>query len=80
MVKSAGLEFSVLLFSIASIFAALLLILRRKLSMFGRAELGGPKKARLLSAFLLISLWLLYLLFSFLQITHVIDPTGYSFW
>ncbi|XP_065212113.1 sodium/calcium exchanger Calx-like isoform X2 [Planococcus citri] len=73
-VKSAGLEFSVLLFSVAAVLAALLLVLRRKLSMFGKAELGGPIKTRYLSAVILVSLWLLYLLFSFLQITHVIDP------
>merc|ERR1712008_231786 len=41
IVEDAALGFSVLLYSIAAIAAIALLMLRRKLAIFGNAELGG---------------------------------------
>lgn len=74
IVESTGLEFSVLLFAIAVIIAALILTVRRHTPQCGRAELGGPMKTRYLTVGIFVTLWLLYLLFIFLQITNVINP------
>ncbi|XP_073997281.1 sodium/calcium exchanger Calx-like isoform X2 [Rhodnius prolixus] len=72
LVPSGGLGFSVLMYSIASIVAMTLLMLRRNLSFFGKAEIGGPAVGKYLSAGLLLTLWVLYLTFSYLQIHGVI--------
>ncbi|KAK9503028.1 hypothetical protein O3M35_011682 [Rhynocoris fuscipes] len=72
LVASGGLGFSVLMYSIASIIAMSLLMLRRNLTFFGKAEIGGPAAGKYFSAGLLILLWILYLTFSYLQIHGVI--------
>lgn len=45
----------------------LLLIARRVLPFFGKGELGGPVGPKVLSALILIVLWLGYVLLSALQ-------------
>ncbi|XP_039284888.1 sodium/calcium exchanger 2 isoform X1 [Nilaparvata lugens] len=71
-VQSGNLGFSVLMYSIASIVAISLLVTRRQLAACGKAELGGPRVTAAASAAILITLWLLYILFSVLQINGVI--------
>ncbi|XP_014250861.1 sodium/calcium exchanger 2-like isoform X2 [Cimex lectularius] len=68
IVPAGGLGFSVLLYSICAIIAFVLLLARRNLSFFGKAEIGGPAAGRYTSAGLLISLWVTYIVLSYLQI------------
>lgn len=66
-VKDAALGFSVLLYSIAAILAIALLMLRRKLALFGNAELGGTVAPKYVSGAILVGLWFSYVLLSSLQ-------------
>lgn len=71
-VPAGALGFSVLLFSIAFVLAVALLLIRRRLPAFGLAEIGGPKIGRVASVVFLVTLWILYILFTCLQISGVI--------
>ena len=63
-VPESGLDFSVLVYSIVACVALLLFFLRRSLSIFGKAELGGPTATKWASGILLVSLWFVYILLS----------------
>lgn len=67
IVEDAALGFSVLLYSIAAILAIALLMLRRKLAIFGNAELGGTVGPKYVSGAILVVLWFSYVLLSSLQ-------------
>jgi len=67
IVEDAALGFSVLLYSIAAILAIALLMLRRKLAVFGNAELGGAVAPKYVSGAILVTLWFGYVLLSSLQ-------------
>ncbi len=56
----------------AAVIAISLLIARRFLKPFGQAELGGPKVAKWVSAGIMVTLWVLYILFSSLEATGII--------
>lgn len=43
-----------------------MLLMRRKLSMFGKAELGGSEKLKFLCFFILFIVWILFLVFNLL--------------
>ena len=62
-----ALGFSVMLYSITAILAIILLMLRRKLNIFGNAELGGAVTPKYVSGIILVLLWLTYVLLSSLQ-------------
>ena len=67
-VVSAGtLSFSVIVYTCCAIAAIALLMTRRFLPLFGKAELGGPKVTKCLSAAFFLFLWLLYIVLSILQ-------------
>lgn len=66
-VPSGSLGFSVTLYTITAIIAIVLLMVRRSLSLFGSAELGGPSTPKIVSAAILVSLWFTYVLLSSLQ-------------
>jgi len=66
-VKDEALGFSVLLYSITAILAIILLMLRRKLNIFGNAELGGTVTPKYVSGIILVLLWFSYVLLSSLQ-------------
>jgi solute carrier family 8 (sodium/calcium exchanger) len=66
-VKDEALGFSVLLYSITTILAIILLMLRRKLNIFGNAELGGTVTPKYVSGIILVLLWFSYVLLSSLQ-------------
>jgi len=67
IVEDPALGFSVLLYSITAILAICLLMLRRKLSLFGQAELGGAVGPKYVSGAILVLLWFTYVLMSSLQ-------------
>lgn len=71
-VPAGSLGFSVGLYTAVSLIATGVLIARRMLPVFGRAELGGPKTSANLCALLFVSLWLLYVGLSALQSYQVI--------
>ncbi|XP_054286263.1 sodium/calcium exchanger 2-like isoform X1 [Macrosteles quadrilineatus] len=75
-VPAGALGFSVLMYSIAAVIAVTLLVLRRNLAVFGKAEIGGPASMRYLSVFILVTLWVLYIVLSWLQ---TYDVFSFSF-
>ncbi|XP_051533783.1 sodium/calcium exchanger 1-like isoform X1 [Myxocyprinus asiaticus] len=65
-VPPGSLAFSVTLFTIMALLCVLILLYRRRPSVSG-GELGGPRTAKLLTAFLFLVLWLIYILLSSLE-------------
>uniref|UniRef100_A0A8R1TTN8 Calx-beta domain-containing protein n=1 Tax=Onchocerca volvulus TaxID=6282 RepID=A0A8R1TTN8_ONCVO len=73
IVNAGNLSFSVAIFMATSVICMLLLIARRVLEFFGKGELGGPVGPKVLSALILVILWLCYILLSALQIYNYIS-------
>lgn len=67
LVAKGNLGFSVGLFTGLSVLTIGILMARRVLAVFGKAELGGPPVPRYLSGAVMICLWLIYVLFSSFQ-------------
>ena len=65
-VQKGSLSFSVTIFCSFAGVAVILLMIRR-LKCFGGGELGGPKKYRIISSCLFLSLWIAYLVLSGLE-------------
>ncbi|KAK2872797.1 hypothetical protein Q8A67_022694 [Cirrhinus molitorella] len=66
LVPPGSLAFSVTLFTILALLSVLTLLYRRRPSVSG-GELGGPRTAKLLTVFLFIILWLIYILLASLE-------------
>ncbi|CAF0956523.1 unnamed protein product [Adineta ricciae] len=66
-VKAGDLSFSVLVFSICCVLGMTVLILRRYLGFFGKAELGGPTIPKYVCSIFFVLLWVGYLTLSGLQ-------------
>jgi len=66
LVEPGSLAFSVTLFCSFAAIAVVLLLLRR-LKIFGGGELGGPRKLRWISSSLFLLLWIVYLVLSGLE-------------
>uniref|UniRef100_A0A224YZS6 Solute carrier family 8 (Sodium/calcium exchanger) n=1 Tax=Rhipicephalus zambeziensis TaxID=60191 RepID=A0A224YZS6_9ACAR len=66
-VPSGSLGFSVGIYCAVSLTCISLLMLRRKLTFFGKAELGGPRPAAIASAVFMVFLWVLYIVLSALK-------------
>ena len=64
---SGTLLFSVLIYLMCALLAILVLLLRRKMKIFGNAELGGPTGPKWASGILIFMLWVIYVLLSSLQ-------------
>ena len=71
-VPAGALSFSVVIFTICAVATLLLLVLRRNLALFGKAELGGPKGPKIFTGVSLILLWVLYVLLSSFQVYEYI--------
>ncbi|XP_071815402.1 sodium/calcium exchanger 2-like isoform X3 [Apostichopus japonicus] len=67
-VPAGSLAFSVAVFTVCAVVCIALLMVRRNLKFFGSAELGGPKWPKIGSAIFLVSLWLLYIILSIVQV------------
>uniref|UniRef100_A0A3P8W984 Solute carrier family 8 member 4a n=1 Tax=Cynoglossus semilaevis TaxID=244447 RepID=A0A3P8W984_CYNSE len=65
-VDPGSLAFSVTLFTIMALFCVGVLLYRRRPSVAG-GELGGPRTAKLLTFFLFLVLWFIYILLSSLE-------------
>jgi len=72
-VEAGSLGFSVTLYTIFALSALTLIVCRRFFSVFGKAELGGNNVLKYVSGFILISFWMMYVVFSALQVYDVID-------
>lgn len=66
-VKKGNLGFSVGLFTGLSILCIGIILARRFLGIFGKAELGGPPVPRYVSGVVMMSLWMVYVLLSSFQ-------------
>lgn len=66
-VDSGDLGFSVAVYSAVAFAGLALIILRRFLSLFGNAELGGPAIPKYMSGGFLITLWFVYIILSSLK-------------
>ena len=64
IVPAGDLAFSVMIFLITSVTCFIILIARR--FIIG-GELGGPKASAYASAFLMVTLWFIYVIFSALK-------------
>ncbi|CAF0799879.1 unnamed protein product [Adineta ricciae] len=65
-VQKGSLSFSVTLFCSFAAVAVIILLIKR-LKVFGGGELGGPLKYRLISSFIFFLLWVVYLVLSGLE-------------
>ncbi|KAL8603603.1 hypothetical protein ACOMHN_022555 [Nucella lapillus] len=72
-VKTSSIGFSVTLFAVLALLTVTLLMCRRMLKVFGKAELGGKKTPKIASALLVGFFWVLYIVLSCLQAQNVID-------
>jgi solute carrier family 8 (sodium/calcium exchanger) len=70
-VRPGSLAFSVTVFCVGAVVAILSLLLRRRKSIAG-GELGGQRLFKKLFTFLLVTLWLVYLVLSGLEIYGII--------
>uniref|UniRef100_A0A1I7U5H1 Calx-beta domain-containing protein n=1 Tax=Caenorhabditis tropicalis TaxID=1561998 RepID=A0A1I7U5H1_9PELO len=59
-VDAGDLGFSVTVFMICSVLFLIVLVLRRKLALFGKGELGGPFGPKTLSTLFFVGLWIVY--------------------
>ena len=66
-VSSGTLIFSVGIYSTVSMLALAILVIRRRSTSCGNAELGGPHNTRIVSAGLLVFLWIVYIVLSALK-------------
>ncbi|XP_014786863.1 sodium/calcium exchanger 3 isoform X4 [Octopus bimaculoides] len=73
VVDAGSLGFSVIIYTTFAIIAILLLVMRRSLKIFGKAELGGATVPKMVTGVLFIFLWVLYVLLSSLQTKQIIE-------
>jgi solute carrier family 8 (sodium/calcium exchanger) len=66
-VEAGSLGFSVVIFCIGAVVSIILLLMRRYMRVFGRAELGGPVAAKMVTGSILFMIWFIYVLISSLQ-------------
>ena len=74
-VEAGNLGFSVTVFAICAVLTISLLMVRRMVPAFGKAELGGPAPAKYASGAVLVCLWFVYVILSSLQSYGKIFPT-----
>jgi solute carrier family 8 (sodium/calcium exchanger) len=66
-VPTGELAFTVVVFCVEAVISIVLLLARRYLSVFGRAELGGPAVTKAITGSLFFALWIGYVVMSSLQ-------------
>ncbi|XP_078609656.1 sodium/calcium exchanger 3-like isoform X4 [Branchiostoma floridae x Branchiostoma japonicum] len=71
-VPAGSLAFSVMAYSICAILCIIILVIRRIVPAFGRAELGGTPSLKYVSSGLMASLWVLYIVLAILETKKVI--------
>ena len=71
-VPSGGLSFQVVIYTICSVTGLTLIVMRRKMDLFGRAELGGVTSMKYVSAGILFGLWVLFIILNSLNAYGII--------
>ena len=64
------------IYAISAFLGLGLICLRRNLAFFGRAELGGPTGPKYLSAVILFSLWVAFIIINILRAYDYINVDG----
>lgn len=72
IVEDKSLPFAIALYSVAAIITLLTLTFRRYSTASGKAELGGPKNARIIACIICVSLWFFYIVLATLYAYDVI--------
>ena len=72
-VPSEGLSFQVLIYTICAVIGLTLIVLRRNMDIFGRAELGGATSMKYLSAAILFGLWIAFVILNSLNAYDIIS-------
>ena len=75
VVEAGSLTVSVIIYAICATVCLSFLVLRRRLPVFGKAELGGPSPSKYVTGVFFISLWFIYIIISSLVTYDVIDAT-----
>ena len=65
--KTGALGFTVIVFCVEAVISIALLLARRYIPVLGRAELGGPFVAKVITGGMFFALWFVYILASSLQ-------------
>ena len=65
--EAGSLGFSVVIYLSCAFVAILILFIRRRMTLFGKAELGGPTKTKWITGFIILILWLFYIIISSLE-------------
>ncbi|XP_028395158.1 sodium/calcium exchanger 3-like [Dendronephthya gigantea] len=73
VVEAGTLTISVIVYAVCATICLAFLVLRRRVSAFGNAELGGPNKAKYITGVFFISLWFVYIIISSLVSYDVLD-------
>lgn len=73
VVEAGSLIISVILYAVCASICLCFLVIRRNLSMFGKAELGGPANSKYFTGVFFIFLWLIYVVISSLVSYNVIN-------
>ncbi|XP_059147493.1 sodium/calcium exchanger 2-like [Physella acuta] len=63
---------SVTVFTVCAVFTIVMLVVRRYMTIFGKAELGGPKTPKYLTCLLGLAFWVIYVLVSSMQAQGVL--------
>jgi solute carrier family 8 (sodium/calcium exchanger) len=66
-VEAGSLSFSVVIYTVTASICIAILMLRRYVSAFGKAELGGNKVLKIVCALFFVFMWVMYILLSALQ-------------
>jgi len=66
-VHAGDLGFSVTVYTAVAVIALALILVRRYVAFFGKAELGGPTGAKWASGIFMFTLWFVYVIVSSLQ-------------
>ncbi|RUS91007.1 hypothetical protein EGW08_001224, partial [Elysia chlorotica] len=73
---TGSLSMTVTLFTVFAVLClGLLLVCRRRFDLFGKAELGGARIPKLVSAGICLALWVIYIVLSSLQAQGIIDAS-----
>lgn len=65
--KAGSLGFSVVIYLSVAFVAIAILFIRRKIKIFGNAELGGPVKTKWITGIIIFMLWIFYIVISSLE-------------
>ncbi|KAK3696289.1 hypothetical protein RRG08_027726 [Elysia crispata] len=72
---TGSLSMTVTLFTVFAVICLSLLVCRRRFDLFGKAELGGTRIPKIVSACICMGLWVIYIVMSSLQAQGIINAS-----